>query len=258
MQAVNCVAMGIVIATTAGIRTLERYETRHSNPGRSAAVLLRTFAACAAAFALCAAALMLEARDATLIAAAYGIIALAAVVCIRRLGLGPWSASAIALPMIGFVIFLVASDTDLRTKSPALAFATGPASLTSMSQRILDDTPLTGTGAGTFAAIAPVYRDLEDQITLSTGPTAAADVAIELGQPMLWLIVATMVGSIYLLLRASVRRGRDSFDPMTGAGCLITLLFLVFMNAGALGSAAAMIAAATLGLAFAQSRSRTV
>ncbi len=127
-----------------------------------------------------------------------------------------------------------------------------------MSQRILGDAPLRGTGAGTFAAIAPIYRDIDDQTAISTAPTAAAAIAIELGRPMLWLIVATMAYAIFVLLRASLRRGRDSFYPMAGASCLITLLFLSFMNAEVLGSAAAMIAAATLGLAIAQSKSRTV
>jgi hypothetical protein len=75
---------------------------------------------------------------------------------------------------------------------------------------------------------------------------------------MLWLIVATIVFSIFTLLRASMQRGRDSFYPTAGASCLVTLLILSFMNPGALGSAAAMIAAATLGMAFAQSKSRSV
>jgi hypothetical protein len=259
MQAIDCAAMGVVIAAAAGIRTLERYETRHASPDRSVAVLRYTFAACLLALVLCVVALLLAARDASLIAAGYGVIALAAVVCIRRLGLGPWGTAAIALPVIGAAIFLVASDPGLHKMSSTLAFATGsPASLRAMSQRILDDAPLTGTGAGTFAAIAPVYRDTDDRTGLAISPTAAAAVAVELGRPMLWVIVATMAGTILILLRASLRRGRDSFYPMAGAGCLITQLSACFMNAGALGTAAALIAAVTLGLAYAQSKSRTV
>ena len=127
-----------------------------------------------------------------------------------------------------------------------------------MSQRILDDAPLTGTGAGTFAAIAEIYRNIDEQTTLATPPTTAAAVAIELGRPMFWLIVAATACSIFILLRASLQRGRDSFYPTAGAACLITLFFLSFMDAGLLGTAAAMIAAATLGLAFAQSKSRSV
>ncbi|MFZ0426181.1 MAG: hypothetical protein WAL80_25160 [Xanthobacteraceae bacterium] len=259
MQAIDCVALGIVIALAAGIRTLERYETRHASPYRSVAALLRTFAACATALVLCATALILLGHGAMLIGAAYGAVTLVAVVCIRRLGLGPWGVLAFAVPIIGIAVFLVVTNPALRTGSPALAFTTGaPASLATMTQRILDDAPLVGTGAGTYGAIAPIYRDVDDQSPLSTAPTAASEIAIELGRPTLWLIVAAMVISTYMLLRASLRRGRDSFYPMAGAGCLIALLFLIFMNPGSLGMAPAMIIAATLGLAFAQARSRTV
>jgi hypothetical protein len=257
-QAIDCVAMGAVIAGAAGIRTLERYETRHANPGRSVSVLFWAFAACIAAFIVCVGTLMLAARDATIIAAAYGIIALVAVVCIRRFGLGAWGTLAITLPVIGIALFLVANNPELRTKHLTLAFAT-PASpsLISTSQRIIEDAPVNGTGAGTFAAIAPVYRDFDDKAALTIPPTAMAAAVVELGRPMFLLIVAAMAGAIYFLLRASLRRGRDSFYPTAGAGSLITMALLSLINAGALGTAAAMITAATLGLAIAQSKSRT-
>jgi hypothetical protein len=258
-QGIDCVAMGTLIATAAGIRTMERYETRRANPDRSLSALLRTFAACAIAFAICVSVLLMRAPIGTLVATGFGFVVLTAVVMVRRLGLGPWGIVAIALPAIAVAGILAASEPRLRTESFTLAFAKdAPASLMSMSQRILGDTPLRGSGAGTFVAIAPVYRDIEDQAAISTAPTAAAVVAIELGRPMLWLIVATMAGAIYGLLRASLRRGRDSFYSTLGASCLITLLFLSFMNAGVLGSAPAMIAATMLGLAIAQSKSRSV
>ncbi len=79
-----------------------------------------------------------------------------------------------------------------------------------------------------------------------------------MGRPMPWLIVAVIVGAVVILLRAALRRGRDSFYPAAGAGCLIALLLLSFMNAGILGTATALIAAAVLSLALAQSKSRTI
>jgi hypothetical protein len=258
-QAVDCVAMGVMIAGAATVRTVERYETRRASPDRSVSALLRTFGACAIALAICVAVLSMSAPVGTLAATGFGVVALTSVVLIRRLGLGSWGIAAIALPVVAIAGFLAASEPDLNTKGFSLAFATeAPASQISMSQRILGDAPLRGTGAGTFAAIAPIYRDIEDQTAVFTAPNAAAAIAIELGRPMLWLIVATMAGSIYVLLRASLRRGRDSFYPTAGASCLITLSLLSFMNVEVLGSAAAMIAASTLGLAFAQSKSRTV
>jgi hypothetical protein len=257
-QAIDCVAMGVMIAAAAGVRTLERYETRRASPSRSVSVLLWTYAACAAALAICIAALIMTAPVNALVATIYGAVALLSIALIRRLGLGSWAALAIAVFAIAVAGLVAAREPGLRNKNLTLAFAESPASLTELGQRILDDTPLNGTGAGTFAAIAPIYRDVDDRTALSTAPTAAAATAIELGRPMLWLIVATIVFSIFILLRASLQRGRDSFYPTAGASSLITLLFLSFTNAGVLGSAAAMIAAATLGLAIAQSKSRSV
>jgi hypothetical protein len=43
-----------------------------------------------------------------------------------------------------------------------------------------------------------------------------------------------------------------------GGSCLVTLLLLAFVNAGLLATPVSLIAAATLGLAVAQSKSRTV
>jgi len=74
---------------------------------------------------------------------------------------------------------------------------------------------------------------------------------------MFWLITVGAAGSIFFLLRTSLRRGRDSFYPAMGGSCLITLLLLSFNNAGLFGTASSLIAAAVIGLAIAQSKSRT-
>ncbi len=257
-QAVDCTAIGTIVAATAGIRALERYESRQMNPQRSVAGLVWTFAACSAALVICTAAFALASTDSAMSPMGYGFGALIAIFVVRRLGLGPWGIAAIAVPAIGLAVLLIASEPGLRTKGVALAFANPlPSALTSASQHILDDAAWTGTGAGTFAAIMPIYRGIDDP-AISTPPTAVAALSIELGRPMLGLIVAVIVGAIVILLRASLRRGRDFFYPAAGAGCLIALLLLSFMNAGILGTATAIIAAAVLGLAFAQSKSRTV
>ncbi len=257
VQAIDCAAIGTILSAAAGIRTVERYEIRRANPERSGAALVWTFAACSAALLVCIVVLAISSTIAATIAAAYGFGALIAIVVIRRLGFGPWGVAAIAVPAIGLAVMLIASEPGLRTKGVVLAFAPSSAPLTSASQRILDDTTWTGTGAGTFGAIMPIYRDMDDP-EISTAPTAAATLSIELGRPMLWLIVAIIVGAIVFLLRASLQRGRDSFYPAAGAGCLITLLFLSFMDAGILGTTTAVIAAAVLGLALAQSKGRTI
>jgi hypothetical protein len=259
MQAVDCAAMGVVIAGATAIRTLERYETRHASPDRSVPVLIGIFVACAAALAICVAALILSAKANVLVATGYGAAGLAAVVFIRRLGFGSWGILAIVLPGVALAAFLAASNPALGTKNFSLIFATqAPESLLGTTQRILADAPLWGNGAGTFSTIAPIYSNIDERIPVSGAPTVAAAAAIELGSPLLWFIVVTTIGAIVVLFRAALQRGRDSFYPTAGAACLLTLLFLGFVNVGLLGMASAIVAAATVGLAFAQSKSRSV
>jgi hypothetical protein len=85
----------------------------------------------------------------------------------------------------------------------------------------------------------------------------AATFTIELGRPMLWLLALVIAGSILIFLRAALLRGRDSFYPAMGGGCLVTLLLLIFMNAGLLGNATGLIVAVMFGVSIAQSKGRT-
>jgi hypothetical protein len=259
MQAVDCVALGVIVSAAAAVRTVERYETRRASGDRSSSILITTFAACVVAFVICLGALILAAQKDLLLAAGCGAAALLWVVTIRRLGLGPWGAAAMAVPFIALATVFILSNPALRREGALLAFAEDTsAPAVSVTQRMLADAPLLGIGAGSFAAMAPIYRSLDDQTLPATAPTAAATIAIEMGSPLLWLIVLTTAGAIYFLFRAALRRGRDSFYPMAGAGSLVVLALLCFINSGILGSTAAMIAAATFGMALAQSKSRTV
>jgi hypothetical protein len=250
--------MGTIIAGAACIRTIERYETRRSSPQRSVSVLLWTFVACSTALMICCAVEMFGATREILIATAYGMFALICISLVRRLALGAVGAAAIAAPALGAAILLLAYHPVERGTSVPLAFtgASDP-SLIALNERVLYDAPFVGTGAGTFAALAPIYRQIDDPPPGSTAATAAAAFAIELGKPMFWLITVAAVGSIFILLRTSLQRGRDSFYPAMGGSCLITLLLLSFNNAGLFGTASSLIAAAVIGLAIAQSKSRT-
>jgi hypothetical protein len=139
-----------------------------------------------------------------------------------------------------------------------LAFAAQvPPARISETQSMLADAPWAGSGAGTFAALLPIYRDFDDTAPAAAAPTAAAAMAIELGRPMLWAIVLAAAGAIVLLLRGALQRGRDSFYPAAGAASLVTLLLLAFGEAAMPATGVAVIAASVLGLAAAQSKSRT-
>jgi len=122
---------------------------------------------------------------------------------------------------------------------------------------MLADAPWTGTGAGTFAALAPIYR-AADAAASAAAPTAAAAIAVELGRPLLWIMALAALGAVAALLRGALARGRDSFYPAAGAALMVTLLLRAFGDAGVLTTPVAIVAAGALGLAAAQSRSRTL
>jgi hypothetical protein len=256
-QAIDCLGMGIVITGAACIRTIERYETRGSSPQRSVSVLLWTFVACSAALLICGAAMILAATREVLIATGCGILALTCVLIIRRFPLGPFGTTAIVASGLAVGILMLAPRPEQHGTSAPLALASS-APLISLNERMLDDAPLVGTGAGTFVALAPIYREIDDAQSNSLATTAAAAIAIELGKPMFWLIATVMAGYIFILLRASLRRGRDSFYPAMAGGCLITLLLLSFNNVGLFGTTTSLIAATVTGLGTAQRKSRAV
>jgi hypothetical protein len=251
--ALDCVAVGTIIASAAGIRAIERYEIRRS----SLPLLLRTSIASTVALAICILALLLGGTYQVLIAAAGGCAMLAWVKVIRRVGPSGLSFTILTvLVTIAAIFFTIVRPVE-RGQTLLLAFATSSSVTTAASERMLADAPLVGTGAGTFAALLPIYGETID--ASPAGPvaaTTAATLAIELGAPMFWLIVTATVASIFILFRASLRRGRDSFYPAMGGSCLVTLLLLAFNNAGLLGTATSLIAAVALGLALAQSKSR--
>jgi hypothetical protein len=252
-QAIDCTAMGAIFASASLIRTIERSEARSS--GRRRLVPPR-IAAASAALAICVAALILDAAHWTLFALGCGLGALAWMLMSRRFARGPFGAAAMAALALGVAYLVFVYDPPEHGRGPTVAFAPST-SLTALSERVLADGPLFGTGAGTFAAVAPIYREMDDPPPGSTAPTAAAAIAIELGKPMFFLIVAATIAAIFILLRAALRRGRDSFYSAMAGSALVTLLLLAFTNAGLLGTATSLIAAAMLGLGLAQSKSRT-
>lgn len=255
-QAIDCSAMGTIIASAACIRTLERYEMRQVSH-RSAMALPPSVAAPCAALAICAAAVLLPATTPILFATAYGLVALVCMLLIRRLDLGLLGISGLAVAAIGIAVLLLAAHPTEHGTSISLSFATSPAALRSLNQHVLDDAPLVGAGARTFLSLVPIYREINDPQPACSAATAAATFAIELGRPMLWLIVLGTLLGVVVLLRDALQRGRDWFYPAMGGGCLLTLLLLSFVNAGLLGNATGLLIAAALGVGFAQSKSRS-
>jgi hypothetical protein len=256
VQATTCAGMGTIIASSGCMRAIERQGTIDSLRPESALVAPRTLAFCGAALAICVIALALDPTVNSIFAWGCGAAVLIFVFIVRRFKLGILAIAAFAVLVSGFVILIATSHSSQAGGKLSLAFAASSPDLLVLSERVLADSPLAGTGAGTFAAIEPIYRELGSPQPGSTAPTTAASIAIELGQAMLWFVVLVTAVSVIALIRASLQRGRDWFYAAMGAGCLLTLLLLAFVNPGLMGTAPALILAAVVGLAVAQSKSR--
>lgn len=255
-QAGDCAAIGAVIAGAACMRSLERYESRLGRSHGSMPTLLWTLAACGVALALCVLAVIIQEPLEILFASACGVVIIGWVIAVRRFRLGSWGVAPFAVVAIGVALLVSATHPVERGQSALLAFA--PLSSQGVvTQRMLKDAPLVGTGAGTFTALVPIYRAIDDPPGISEASTTAATFAIELGRPMFWLFVLAIAAAILIFLRAALLRGRDSFYPAMGGGCLVTLVLLIFMNDGLLGNATGAMVAAMFGLSMAQSKSRS-
>ena len=255
----NCVALGVILLATAVIRTFEWFKTQHLDQNGGGIRFLLTLAAYLVGIMVCSFALVMVTTASTIVVVAFGIATLTAVLMIRGLGLGPWGCSAIAATALVAAIAIVTLHPANPALDLTLAYATHvPTPLIAVTQRILADVHWTGTGAGTFANLLPIYRDIDEATIATAAPTATAAIVIEMGRPMLWAIVIIVIALVLKLLRGALERGRDAFYPAAGAGCLVALTLEGFGNAGLFSSVVSIIAAATLGMAIAQSKSRSI
>ena len=255
--ALDAVALGLVLTAAGGLRTFERFETRRASPGRSPRAIAAAAAGCAAALILDLGALAVGGSGPVRFAAACGLAVMAAVVATRRLALGPWGVAGLAAAALVVAAGVIVGQLPgNRPAHPMLAFAPAGTPIAT-TERILADAPWAGTGAATFAALTAIYRDADEATADAAAPTAAAQIAVELGWPAPAVLILIAAIATVALLRAALRRGRDSFYPAAGAAVLAVLAVLAFANAGVVAPAPAILAAAVMGLALAQSRSRT-
>jgi hypothetical protein len=253
-DAVNSVVLGAVVSAAATIRIFEGHGTTGFNtmPTGSTSILL---AACLVALAMCCTAITINSTSPSIFAAACGLATLLIVVLMRRFGLGPWERAAITSTPIAMALAAVVTYLPARSADLALAFVAQAPHL-SVTERMLADATWVGTGAGTFAALLPIYRDIDDLAAGVAAPSTAAAFVVEMGRPALWVAVTMSTAIALLLLRGALRRGRDFLYPALGASCLIALTVRSFTDAGVFGTATTVTAAAIFGLALAQSQGR--
>ena len=253
-------AIGCIIAVAAALRAYERSETRRRGSDGSILVSAAPHIAIASiAFGFCLVALLRFGHGYAYVASGLGFGIFAALALIRRLGFGMWGFIAISIALVA-VAAAVLSGTKIAHLENGLMALAGPENqiVAGITARILSDARWLGTGAGTFSEIAQLYRDYDAVILgpIIYGPTTSAVIAVELGRPILVLIVVAAIALLALLIRASIERGRDSFYPAAGAASLCILIITSFGDARLLDSSLAITASAIIGLAIAQSTSR--
>ena len=119
---------------------------------------------------------------------------------------------------------VAASDPD-----PRFAFVNKGAATIELSQRILNDAPFFGYGAGSFRALVPIYQSSNAGSWVAEAVTAAAKLSIEMGKVMLWFAILAASLAVFHLLRGAARRGRDSFYAAAAGACLVTLMVQAFI-----------------------------
>jgi hypothetical protein len=249
-------AMGVVINAAAAVRAIERYETRRSSIDAPFAKFVWTFILCVVALTICASTVVVFANPAVVFATMSGLAAFIIIMIIRRLGLGPLVNIFFALTAVVIAIMIIITNSGSGDLTLRFGFDASSALIQNI-QSVLSDTPWVGNGAGSLSSLMFIYQDIDRTFVGPYAPTTAATVAIELGRPALWIILVMVFRLLIQLLRGALQRGRDSFYPTAGASCLVLFVFEAFCDASILERSTIIISATILGLAFAQSVSRT-
>jgi hypothetical protein len=244
--------LGVLLAITATIRAFERWQLSRRF---SKSNLILSLAVSTLSLAICAGALALRRTSNVEFSLLFSVIVLLAIVVIRRFDIDIWGTAAIAAIVLTISVSIVWIQNGRRAADLMTGYSDDAAAVP-ITQRILADTLWFGTGSGSFQALANIYRQ-PSEAPVVTASTAAAKIAIELGPLVVWLVVAVILLATAVLLRGALRRGRDSFYPALGVGCLMALLLRGFADANIFSQAVSISAAATIGLALAQSSGRT-
>jgi len=248
-------SLGVIAGIAMAQRGLERYQGRRPNVSLSRARPALFVAAGLGAVAICWFALQAIATPAQCFVAACGLVMMVLVAIAKRLRLGSAASAAIAAVAIIVAVTLATSrpnaDGDLT-----LRFADVATPQRAITERMLADAGWAGSGPGGLAALTPVYRAADELALVPVARTSAAEIAVDLGVPALWVIVIMALAATWFLLEGAMRRGRDSFYPSAGASTILVLTLQSFVDASLLGTVVPLLAAAILGIGMAQSVGR--
>jgi hypothetical protein len=205
---------------------------------------------------ICAAALLCSWNSAATVAMCAGLITLGFVIVSRRLG--SLVAGTLATTAAIVAVALGVHNIDKPDLDITLRFVPDATVKVETMQRIVQDEPAFGTGAGTLGSLLQLYRSAKDDQTPEFHAPLASVVSIEMGRTFWWSALSVLSITSALLIRAALHRGRDWIYPATAASCLVSGLLLAFAAHASGGPILLLISATALGLGLAQSRGRTI
>jgi len=241
---------GILLSCATIIRCIGQLQ-RVGRPPQSRASVIAILSGAALSLIICTAAILVYGNPTAILAAIAGTATLLAVFAIRRWFLGPWGVAGIAAAaaiglLLGFAAIPAKKNADLT-----VAFS---AQNQTATERMLSDMTLAGSGAGTFNALLPLYRDI-GAVAGKERPTTAAATTIEMGAIfLLGAIVVALLGA-WVLFHRSLARGHDYIYSAVGAGALVALPIVAFADGSILNFGASLTIGVLCGLALAQSLS---
>lgn len=246
-------SLGILLSLTSAVRAFERHESGRKEPPEQTEHFRLAMSASCIGFLCCIAGLATSASLNAGLIAALGVIVFGSTQAVRRVGLASWATAVLVGTMVTATAMTTVWRYDSgRAVSPFLQFTSAKsAEAISVTQRLLSDAGWQGTGAGTFGALVPMYKDLGGSI--ASAPSTTSAFAIELGWPMTLMLIVIAMGLVVTLYRGALARGRDSFYPAGAAACGVVILGQAFCDGSLLNSSTAVLAAAIVGLGLAQS-----
>jgi len=240
------VVIGTFLSLAMALREVDERWTKRARKSRSHTSFALSVAILS--FLICGLAILMRVNVAVLTAAVSGAGTLLAVFAIRKWRVGPWGTAALAAAA---GIALVGAIAAMPVRTADLALAPSTESQAAIERMLADVLPM-GSGAGTWKALLPIYQDTGPRASLET-TTAAAVITIEMGSIFLPGVIAFALVGAWTLFKRSLSRGQDYVYGAVGAGTLIALPIMAFVNGGILDFGTSLLIGVICGLALAQS-----